>query len=97
MGSTDTVATRVATTYHEHILALSIHKLVFLKLHACQHSVLLRQHLQSQVYALEIASRNLEVACLWCTCSNDVGIVSFRQLSEVYMLIIQECDALFLQ
>ena len=42
VGRTNAVATRIATTNHEHFLTLGCHALIFAELHTSQHAVLLR-------------------------------------------------------
>ena len=50
------VATCIAAADDEDVLALGCDALILTKLDACQHAVLLRQHLEGKVYTLEFAA-----------------------------------------
>ena len=61
VGSTHTVATGVATTNHEYILALSRNALSGRNFSPCNHAVLLLEQFEGEMYALEVASLHVEV------------------------------------
>ena len=46
VGGTDAVRTSITTTNHKYVLALGCYALIFRELHASQHTILLRQHLE---------------------------------------------------
>ena len=62
VGGADAVGARVAATNDEDVLAVGGDALILCKLHACQHTVLLRQQLEGQVNAFELAARNIQIA-----------------------------------
>ena len=62
MGCADAVASCVASTNHEDILAFGCDALVLRELHACKDTVLLGKQLKSKMNALQLTARNIEVA-----------------------------------
>ena len=75
MGCSDAVGTRVATTDDEYVLAFGCDTLVFVKLDASQDAVLLREHLEGEVYAFQFPAWCLEVASRWCACGDYDSVV----------------------
>ena len=61
VGSADAVGTSVTTTDDQHVLALGGDAFVLGELHACEDAVLLRQHLEGEVDALQFAAGSLQV------------------------------------
>ena len=97
MSGTDTVGTRITTTDDQDILSLAGDTLILGELHASQHSVLLREEFEGEIDTLQLTSRNLQVTSGRSTRRYHVGIEAFWQLSDIYLLIIFELDAFFLQ
>ena len=87
MGRADAVGTGVATADDQHILVLSVDKLVFLDLLAGQHTVLLGQHLEGEIHTLEVASWDLEVACLRCSGAHHNGVERSGELVECHHFV----------
>ena len=83
MGCTNTVATRITTTNHEHVFALGGDALFFREFHACQHTVLLGEQFEGEVYAFEFAARGLQIAGGRRACGDDVGIVGYPRITYI--------------
>ena len=77
------VAAGVASADYEHVLPLGVDELFALKFGPGQHAVLLRQHIEGEVDALQLAPRYGEVARLGRARGYDVGVVSGGQLLYV--------------
>ena len=90
MCRADAVGARIAATDDEHVLALGVDELVLRNILTCQHTVLLREHLQREVDTLELSARNLQVASLRSTGAYHHGIVLLRQFLEGDDLILSE-------
>ena len=97
MCGTDTVGTSITTTDYQHILALAGNQFVLRELHTGEDTVLLRKKFQGKINALQLSSRNLQVACRWRTGRYHIGIEAFWQFSYIYLLIVSELDALLFE
>ena len=75
MGCTNTVGACVATTNHEHVLALGGDALILRELHASEHAVLLGKQFEGEVYTLQFAARGLEISSSRCTSGDDDGVI----------------------
>ena len=102
MGSTNTVRTSITTTNHQHILAFGSNAIVLAELHASQHTVLLRQHLEGEVNTLQLSAWGLEISCCWGSSRNDYGIEigckrcrisNILVIFKLYSLLLQQLDA----
>lgn len=94
VGRAYAVAAGVAAANHEHILAPGAHRLVFVELHSGQHSVLLGQHVEREIYAAQFAPRHLEVAGGRRAGGYHVGVEAVGQLVDVYLNPAPELNAL---
>ena len=97
MSCTNTVATGISTTDYEHVLALGVHQVFFLDVDTSQHPILLCKHLKGEIHSLELASRNLKVACGRCSRGYHIGVISFGQFCDIYFLTEAELDTFFLK
>ena len=105
MGCADTIRTGVTPTNDEDILATSSDALVLAIFYACQHSVLLRKKLQSQVNTFQCSARDIEVTGSGGTSGEDDGgelLCKLRQYRSIrdsfaitkrYALLLQEPNA----
>ena len=83
VACTDAVASRVAATDDQHVFAFGVYAFFLAECLSGQDAVLLGEHFQCEVYAFEVASRDVEVACLRCPGTDAVGIETFRQVFHV--------------
>ncbi len=62
MRSAYAVRTGVAAAYHQHVFVLGSNALSLAEFGSGKHTILLREQFEGKMHALEVASRNVEVA-----------------------------------
>ncbi len=88
---------RITTTDYQHIAHTGNQFVRLRELHTGEDTVLLRKKFQGKINALQLSSRNLQVACRWRTGRYHIGIEAFWQFSYIYLLIVSELDALLFE
>ena len=83
VACTDAVASRVAATDDQHVFAFGVYAFFLAECLSAQDAVLLGQRFQCEVYAFEVAPRDIEVACLWGSRADAVSVEAFRQVFHV--------------
>ena len=97
MGSADAVAACIAATDDQYVLAFCRHEVFLLEFHSGEDAVLLRQHLQGEVDALELSAGNFQIARRGRAGSPHVGVEAFGQVADVDAGVVSERDAFLLE
>ena len=79
----------------QYLLPFGSNQLLFRERHAGKDTVLLRQHVQCRVDAFQFASGDGEVACLWGSGTDAIGVKTFGELPHIHIAVHFEVDAFF--